>query len=772
MPFRNQTGDSGQEAFVDALTDEIIDSLTCFRHQTVAPSGAVFAFKDQSATVEAVARELAVGYVLEGTVRETGPRLRVAVQLIEGSEGRQVWSERYERAADDPDAARRDIVRGIASEAGTLDFGWVSRAILETARRKPAAERDAHDWLLLAIEYQNRLTREGIVRSKELTENALELDPDYAIALDNHTWDYLYEWKFGWSADSVASRERAFELSQRALDLDPESPDLHWTMASVYLHARGDFDAAEAEYQKALSLNPNAADILANWGGDLPYLGRAAEGVEAVRKAIDLNPIHPGWYEWCFGSAAYTARQYGDAVHALENATEAGALADIYLAASYAQLGRVEEAQAVAARVRADHPEQSVDDWVSRCPFKLDADREHLRDGMNKAWDAVTEHRAAPQAGHPKPSEHQQGKPSVAVLPFKNQTGDDGQADFVDSFTDEIIDGLSRFRSHAVVASRSAFAYKDKALTVQEIGRELGARYVVEGTVRREDGRLKVTARLVDAESGEQVWSKAFDRAADDGFVARDEITRFIAGELGTLDKGPLSRAMVDDARRKSDSSRTAHDYYMLAIDEQSHITLEGIARSIAFAEKALALDPGDAVTMGTLAWNHLYGWVFGWTESPEKTAARGIELARQALALDPANANLHWTMAGVHLHLRQDHAAAEAEYMRALSINPDAADILADWGGDLIFFGRAEEGIEIVRRAMVLNPVHPGWYEWCLGAALYSARRYEEAIPELEGAVDAGPAATMVLAASYAQLGRLDEARPLAARIRADFPG
>ena len=577
----------------------------------------------------------------------------------------------------------------------------------------------------------------------------MALDPGYAMALDNLTWARLIEWKFGWGGDPEASRKQAVELAHRAVTLDPESADICWTLASVSLHALADHDSADLEYRKAVALNQNAADILAAWGGDLAYLGRPAEGIEVVRRAMRFNPVHSAWYEWSLGVVAYTARLYEEAVAALEGATDAGPWAEIYLAASYAQLGRIEDARAVAAKIRVEQPEQSIEDWLARRPFRTETDRGHLREGMAKAWETEAEGApgsavAAALDGSARASFQ---APSIAVLPFRNRTGDTEQEDFIASFAEEIIDGLSRFRHLSVIASRSVFAYKDKAISVQNIARELGAEFVISGTVRREDGRLQVTGRLVSATDGNQLWSQSYDYPADEAFAARDQITRRVVSELGTLDMGPLSRAMIALARRKPEAERSAHDHLLLAIEQQSRFTPEGIAQAEATLERSLALDP-------------------------DKTAERAYALAHDALALDPASPTLNWTMAVAHLHLRQDHGAAEAAYKRAMTLDPNSPDIVADWGGDLGYFGRGDEGIEAVRNAMALNPTHPAWYEWCLATPAFTARRYDDVVTALEGADETEPSAAMFLAASLAYLGRLDEAHALTARLRESYPG
>ena len=384
LPFKNLAGDAASESFVDSFTEEVILGLSRFRYQPVIASQSVFAYKGKAVNVQEVARALGAGFVVEGTVRSEGDRLRVSTQLVAATDGHQVWSQSYERSADDLFATRDAIATQIVAELGTLDMGQLSRAMLHQARHRSAETRSAHDYMLLALEKQDRFTRDENEVSKDLVEKALEIDPDYAMPIGNYGWNFLNEWMFGWGDDFEASRKRAIELAGRSLALEPSNPDIHWTRAAIALNAEFDFDLAEAEFRRALDLNPNSADIMADWGGTLAYLGQPQEAREIVLRAMALNPVHPDWYKECLGIVAFSLGEDKEVVEAFRRLTEAGPYSLIFLAAAYARLGQTKAAREIVARLRGAYPDLALDHWVNRQPYKNEADRALLRDVLGK----------------------------------------------------------------------------------------------------------------------------------------------------------------------------------------------------------------------------------------------------------------------------------------------------------------------------------------------------------------------------------------------------
>ncbi|MCH7541026.1 MAG: hypothetical protein IH999_11635 [Proteobacteria bacterium] len=357
-------------------------------------------------------------------------------------------------------------------------------------------------------------------------------------------------------------------------------------------------------------------------------------------------------------------------------------------------------------------------------------------------------------------------KPSIAVLPFKNLSGNPEQEYFVDGFTNEVITELSRFRNLFVIASNSVFTYKGKAVKVQQVARELGVQYVLEGSVQRVADRLRITAQLVDATTGGHVWAERYDRDAKDIFAVQEEVTQEIVATLGSRETGPVVRAGIGRAKRKPTDSLEAYDYYLLSFEHLDRFTKEDMAISRQLLEKAIELDPGFARAYAGLAWRHYFDWKWEWSESPAESADRAFEFAKKAVALDPSDGYNHYPLGVIYLWIRNQPEEGVAEYERALALTPNDADILSHWGWTLAFLGRAEEGVAVIQKAMRLNPHYPDGYLWTLGSSYYVARRYEEAIATLKKMPEQNPESGTYLAASYAQLGREAEARAVAAGI------
>ncbi|MDP6516316.1 MAG: adenylate/guanylate cyclase domain-containing protein [Alphaproteobacteria bacterium] len=356
-------------------------------------------------------------------------------------------------------------------------------------------------------------------------------------------------------------------------------------------------------------------------------------------------------------------------------------------------------------------------------------------------------------------------KPSIAVLPFKNLSTDAAQEYFVDAFTEEIITALSQFRNLFVIASNSVFTYKGQAVKVDQVARELGVQYVLEGSVQKEGERLRVAAQLVDANTGHHVWAESFDRGTGDFFAVRDELTQTIVSGLAVRE-GALERAERERARRKPTESLKAYDYYLLGNEYAERYTKEDNLLARQSYQKATGLDPRFARAYSGLAYAHYFDWKFEWRESPSLSADLAFESARKAVALDPLDATNHWWLGVLYSSVTMQHEEALAEYEKAIALNPNHADTYLDWGWSLARAGRAEEGIEMMLKGVRLNPNYLDWYDWLMGMVYYTAHRYEEAIVALRKVKDLNLETRRYLAASYARQGLETEAQAVAAEI------
>lgn len=340
-------------------------------------------------------------------------------------------------------------------------------------------------------------------------------------------------------------------------------------------------------------------------------------------------------------------------------------------------------------------------------------------------------------------------KPSISVLPFVDISNDPEQESFVDGLTEDLITDLSRMPGLFVIARNSAFAYKGKAMDVRDIAEELGVRYLLEGSARRAAGRVRINAQLVDAVSGEHLWAERFDRSLEDVFAVQDEVTaRIVEALLGRLFAPPP---------RNRPKSIEAYDLCVRArklMDDTPQTTREAHL----MLTRAISLDPDYAEAYRWLAINHWMGWVHsGGPTEPNRRVA--LELARKAVAIDPNDAGCRWILAYL-LAYERSFTEADAEFARAIELDPNEADTFAALSDITVLAGQVGEGLEHIRKAFRLNPFPASWYYLTLGQAQYAAGQYEAAVETLRRDETYRTSSRRFLAASLAQLGRLDEAR------------
>ena len=348
-------------------------------------------------------------------------------------------------------------------------------------------------------------------------------------------------------------------------------------------------------------------------------------------------------------------------------------------------------------------------------------------------------------------------EPSIAILPFQNLSGEEEQAYFSSEITEDITTGLARFHGLKVVARNSSFVYRNTAIDIREVGRALGASYVVEGSVRKTGNQVHITVQLIDAGSGYHLWAEHFDREVQDILAVQDEITETIISHLAIR----VEDGVRDRSKRKRPSNLVAYDLVLRGDEEILEYTKERSDRAKAYYCSASELDPAYARAYAGIAFAHLSDWGFLWSETPDEALDLAVEYARKAVTLDDAESRAHWVLAYV-LAFHQDYEKARFHQKRALALNPNDADILAKMGFVLPILGEHQEAIEIIRRAMRLNPHFPAWYNTFLGIALFAARQYDDAVAALNDAANAYPEDKAWMAAALAQQGNFVEAKRL----------
>jgi adenylate cyclase len=352
------------------------------------------------------------------------------------------------------------------------------------------------------------------------------------------------------------------------------------------------------------------------------------------------------------------------------------------------------------------------------------------------------------------------GKPSIAVLPFENMSGDSEQEYFSDGISEDIITELSRFRNLLVIARNSSFTYKGRAVDVKRIGSELGVAYVLEGSVRRAGNRVRITAQLIDAESGSHIWADRFDRELADVFAVQDEITLKIVGML--------TRGLEDDAleraQRKPPEKISAYEHWLRGKRLYWTYDQDNLQARRHF-ESAARIDPSYSRAYSGLAvtWQ-MEALSFSNVDESRVCYERSMEFAEKALKLDETDYQAHISIAWTLLY-RHDYERMKKHVDRAIQLNPNDADILAHAAYLLAMYGEADLAVTRGEAAIRLNPRHPDWYLALQGMALFAARRYPEALALREKVAEYFIDSTFIGAAILAHMGRLSEARQWAER-------
>jgi TolB-like protein len=359
-------------------------------------------------------------------------------------------------------------------------------------------------------------------------------------------------------------------------------------------------------------------------------------------------------------------------------------------------------------------------------------------------------------------------RPSIAVLPFLNLSGDPEQEYFVDGVVEDIIVALSRMSWLFVIARNSSFTYKGRAVDVKQVGRELGVRYILEGSLRKVTSRVRITGQLVDATTGGHLWAERFESTLDDLFELQDQVAASVVGAIAPQ----LQRAEIERARHKPTESLDAYDYYLRAMANLHFGTREGVDEALRLFYKAIELDPEYAAAYGMAAWCHFWRKVNGWLSDRPREIAEGTRLARRAIELGRDDAVALARAGHALAHLAGDLDGGLVLLDRAKMLNPNLAAAWFLGGFVRVWRGDPDGAIAHFTQAIRLSPLDPEMYRMQAGmaAAHLFAGRFDEASSWAEKAYRDLPTfliAVAFVAASHALAGRTDEARRAMQRLR-----
>jgi adenylate cyclase len=359
-------------------------------------------------------------------------------------------------------------------------------------------------------------------------------------------------------------------------------------------------------------------------------------------------------------------------------------------------------------------------------------------------------------------------------------SGDPEQEYFSDGMTEDLITELSRLAGLFVIARTSVFTYKGKPVKPEQVSRELGVRYMVEGSVRKADNRVRISAQLIDATTGYHLWAERYDRDLQDIFAVQEEIARRITRALAVR----LTPEEKEHMGQKYTNNTDAQGYFMRGMEHYRKYTKGANAQARELFEKAISLDPQFARAYASLSAAHRQDWTQRWSQDPQASERQAFELAQRSVAVDPLLPYGHEQLAYLYVY-RGEHERAIAEAEQAVKLAPNSADGYAALAQNLTYAGRPQEAIPLMEKAILLNPKAPAYYFYHLGAAYYVLKQYDKAEKNLQSALDIDPnyrPARGYLVAVYSEDSRKAEAKaematllakgsPLAIRLKTGNP-
>jgi TolB-like protein/Tfp pilus assembly protein PilF len=767
LPFKYAGANADLTALAEGLSEEIVTGLSRFSYLRVISRSSTSRYAGQAIDVRTVGKELGARYVMEGSLRQAGAQLRVAVQLVDAITGAHLWAETYERPfrAEDLFTLQDDLVPTIVSTVADM-HGVLPRSMSDAVRNKAADQLTPYEALLHSFGYNERWTMEALAESRACLERAVQQDPG-----NGDCWAMLslmYSNEFGhWDIRDPASFDKALRAARTAVRSAPLHSLSHYALAQA-LFFRREFPAARTAAERAVSLNPLDAATAAFMGLLIAYSGDWPRGCELAERAFKLNPNLPGMYNYTAWHDAYGRKDYRRALDlALKLNTPDNFYQHAVLAMCYAQLGEMDAAHKSLQEMLALKPDygkvarQLHGKWIQ--PELV----EQLMDGLRKAGLEIA---AAGDASAALPEPSKSSAPTagpargdegfwVAALPFKYRGTDGALAALAEGFAEDIVTGLSRFSYLRVISRSSTLRFTDAAFDVRTAGKELGARYVLEGSLRQAGAQLRVAMQLVDATTGAHLWAETYERgfSPESAFATQDELVPRIVATIADV-HGILPRSMSAVLRNRDAAELTPYEAVLRSFAYSERVTADELAAARHGLELAVrqAPDNGDAWAM--LAWLCLQDHAQGFNLQDD-ALARGLAAAQRAVELAPSNHLAHFGLAQAFF-FHQEYQSFRNAAERAVALNPMDGYSMAFVGELLTYAGDSRRGLELAARAKHLNPHHPGWYWYADFYDAYSRRAYREAIGfVLKANLPGHWFFHAALAAAHGQLGERDTA-------------
>jgi len=770
LPFKYSGTSANQAALAEGLTDDIVMNMSKFSYLRVIARSSTAQYAQRAVDVRTAARELGARYVMEGSIRQAGPKVRIAVQLVDATCGAGLWAETYDRSFA-PEAmldVLDDVVPRIVATVGDTQ-GILAHSMTEALRNREPESLTPYEAILRSFGFHQHVSAEEHLAAIRGLESAVRKAPDYADGWAMLSWLYRAEYTHGYNARPDAM-DRSLAAARRAVSLAPSNQLAQAALASAFFFRR-DLGAFRSAAERALSLNQMEGYTTAFLGMHFAFSGDWERGCALAERSTQLNPNHPGWYWFPMVMDAYRRGDGKRAVEYLLRVDMPGLwTVQVGRAIVNSQLGQIEEARIAVRDLLALRPNFAA---TAREVLSIWWQPEMVERMLGDLRKAGLDTESGPAQNRTKQSlpvgvqtKTESGARRaeegfwVAVLPFKYAGASGDLKALAEGLSEEVITGLSRFSYLRVIARGSTAKYSSESGDVRAIGKELGARYVMEASLRQAGSKLRVAVQLVDAATGAHLWAETYERAftPESVFEIQDDLVPRIVSTVADQ-YGVLPRSMSEALRNKSEEALTPHEAALRAFSYFTRLTPEEHATIRRILEHAVREAPDHADCWAMLALMYIVEYSDGFNALPNPLE-RALAAAQRAVDAGPTGALGHYALAFVYF-FRKEKAPFRAAADRTVALNPMDGTLIGLLGMLVHHTGEEERGLQMVDTSMKLNPNYPGLLRFTDFTAAYFRGKYAEA---LEAAVRINMPgffyAQAARAEALGQLGQLEAAR------------
>jgi TolB-like protein/cytochrome c-type biogenesis protein CcmH/NrfG len=736
LPFKyGGGGNADLAALADGLTDDIVTNMSKFSYLRVVARGSTAQYAQRTVDVRTAAKELGARYVMEGSIRQAGTKVRIAVQLVDANTGSSLWAETYDRpfTADETLDVLDDVVPRIVATIGDAQ-GILAHSMTEALRNRDPEWLTPYEALLRSFGFHQHASEDEYLAGITALESAVKKAPDHADCWAMLSWLYRAEYTHGYHA-RPDSMDRSLTAARHAVNLAPSSQLGHAALASAH-YFRGELGEFRAAAERALPLNRMQGYTTAFLGLHFAYSGDWERGCALAERATQLNPNHPGWYWLPLVIDAY--RQH-DGERALQYALKMNMpglwTAQVALTVVNSQLGKMDQARSALRCLLAARPDFAVRAQEDLSIWWQPELVEQMLLDLRKA--GFTPSAAAVSTGASSvtvPAKTATGESRaeegfwVAVLPFKYTGGNSDLTAMADGLTDDIVTGLSRFSYLRVVARSSTSHFANQSVDVRTAAKELGARYVMEGNLRQAGSKLRLAVQLVDTVSGAHLWAENYERTfgPENLFELQDDLVPRIVSTVADQ-HGILPRRISEELRGKNEEDLTPHEAVLRSFSFLQRISPTEHATARRVLERAVERDPNQADAWAMLAF--MYDTEFADEYDPRPNPLeRATTAAQRAVDLAPTNALGYYALAFTYF-FRKDNAGFRAAVEQAIALNPMDGSVMGLLGLLVHHTGEIKRGTQMVEAAMQLNPHYPPVFRAPAFLNAYAEGKYAEAL-------------------------------------------